>query len=254
VEATEVKTRIVGVLVAAMALAIAGAAAQTPGDFFKSRSGCKMWWTHGKDPQYNSTVSVDWHGSCRNGLAQGHATFEVVEKFQYDAKDAPMLTPWTGEGDAVDGKLSGRAFYVASGGKRRVEGEFRDGVLNGKGFFFSELDGLKDRTEGEFRGGRLNGWGVRERDVDIGGAKPIHIREEGEFRDGKLNGRGVEVKHLVGCTVQSRYEGAFKDGLYDGPGTLTAYSGKVYTGVWQGAALNGKSAMFDLNRGEERCH
>ncbi len=94
---------------------------------------------------------------------------------------------------------------------------------------------------------------MRERDVDIGGSKPIHIREEGEYRDGQLNGRGVQVKHLVGCTVQSRYEGEFKNDLYDGRGTLTAYSGKVYTGVWQQGDLNGKSAMFDLNRGEERC-
>ncbi len=122
----------VSAMLVAILASISGAAAQTSGEFFKGRSGCRMWWTHGKDPKYNSTVSADWRGSCRNGLARGHATFVVVEKFQYE-QQAPILTIWTGEGDAVDGKLSGRAFYVASGGKSRIEGEFRDGVLNGKG-------------------------------------------------------------------------------------------------------------------------
>ncbi len=69
------------ILIVAASLALLGGAAgnvqaQTPGDFFKSKSGCKMWWTHGKDAKYNSTVSADWRGSCRNGLAQGHARWE----------------------------------------------------------------------------------------------------------------------------------------------------------------------------------
>jgi hypothetical protein len=251
--------RSAGAVVLALLLVPGVGVAQTPGDFFKGRSGCKMWWTP-KD-QDTSVVSVDWRGSCRNGLAQGHATFEVVEKghskvWQDSQWKQPIPFTWTGEGDAVDGKLSGRAFYVGAGGKGRFEGEFRDGVLNGKGFILWDNDGLKDRTEGEFRAGRLNGWGVRERDVDVGGSKPIHIREEGDYRDGKLNGRGIEVKHLVNCTVQSRYEGEFKNGLYDGRGTLTAYSGKVFTGVWQQGALNGQSAMFTLNDSsvaDQRC-
>ncbi len=66
----------VSAMLVAILAAISGAAAQTPGDFFKSKSGCKMWSTHGKDAKYNSTVSADWRGSCRNGLAQGHARWE----------------------------------------------------------------------------------------------------------------------------------------------------------------------------------
>ncbi len=247
-------------IVTAIALALfalgGSAWAQAAGTFFTdAKSRCKLWWP-AKEPYYDdgkiaatwTILSVKWIGTCAKGIAQGRGTFEVVEKFLPEGSE-PQITTFRGEGDFVDGKLSGRGFYVGtydkSPGIRRVEGEFRDGVLNGRGFESYESSDSKSRFEVTFRDGKADGWGVRTSDYVYNGRRRWY-RVEGDYRDGKLNGRGIRGQGQVGCKAEERYEGEFKDDRFHGRGTLTAYDGKVYTGVWQEFELGGKG-LFDLS-------
>src|SRR5690242_1390743 len=138
---------IVRCIVVGVSLIVASAspALAAGGEYFTdSKSRCKLWWPT-KEPYYDegkivatyTILSVKWTGTCGKGMAQGRGTFEVAEKYVYEG-EKPRVTTSRGEGEFVDGKLTGRGFYVdtydTEAGSLRTEGEFRDGVLNGKGF------------------------------------------------------------------------------------------------------------------------
>ncbi len=189
--------------------------------------GCKVGWFN-PHPQASRIVSAIWNGPCPQGVARGHGTFEIDEKFE-EAYGNRRLT-WTGEGDLDNGLLNGGAFAVA--GENRMEGHFRDGLLNGRGIT-TELSGTwRYHYDGEFAHGKENGWGVQNVEEDLKGRKwTLHY--EGQWQDGARSGRGKELETVSGCSTQVRYEGEWRDGKFNGRGTLNAADGRTYTGVWQ---------------------
>lgn len=232
---------------AATALALlaglfAGAAqAQVRGQFVSdSKTGCKFWWP---TQFYGDVLSFHWNGACVKGLASGRGSFELVSQLRPN----PPSTA-TGEGEAIEGKLNGRAFVKDNVWRR--EGEFRDGVLNGRGIY--TYDGIlkKGRYEGEFRNGDETGVGVTDEQVfTTRDGPPVIVHKQVDWVDwndlSKLRGKGILVLRMAGCSSESRYEGEMVDDMPDGRGTLKAPDGQVYSGVWEGGSLESGGRKID---------
>ena len=149
-------------------------------------------------PQPNQRVT--WSGVCQNGFAQGEGVEQWIENGQ-----------------------SGN----------RLEGQFRDGRLNGHGVF-TVANGA--RFEGEFRDGKLNGHAV--------GTYADGSRDEGEWQDGKKYGHG-----LMTYANGTRYEGEWQDGKKYGHGVETFANGNRYEGEWQVSKPNGFGGRGRTNVG-----
>ncbi|HLG46898.1 MAG TPA: hypothetical protein VKY24_11720 [Reyranella sp.] len=233
---------------ATMVLLWGSAQAQVPGQFVSdSKTGCKFWWP---EKIFAQVVSFRWNGACAAGLASGRATFESVQKYS----DGTLVT-WTGEGDAVGGKLTGRAFIVSSVGNR-TEGEYKDGVLNGRGFFSRQTKTVTERCDGAFRNGKQEGTGVCDKQLIVfSNEPPSIIHEQGEYADGKLV-KGILSERIQGCAKEERYEGEFADNAFNGRGTLKAADGTVYSGIWHDGkiTINGRLiGRSDIRGVESAC-
>ena len=161
------------------------ARADQPGWAADAQTGCRVW---NARPQPNQRVT--WSGVCQNGFAQGEGVEQWIENGQ-----------------------SGN----------RLEGQFRDGRLNGHGVF-TVANGA--RFEGEFRDGKLNGHAV--------GTYADGSRDEGEWQDGKKYGHGVET-----FANGNRYEGEWQVSKPNG------FGGRGRTNVGRGLALLMRSARLD---------
>ena len=116
------------------------------------------------------------------------------------------------------------------------EGEFLDGLLNGRGVH-TWADG--GRYEGEYRDGIFHGRGVF--------AYANGNRYEGEYRDGRRNGRGVYM-----WADGARYEGEYRDDKPHGQGTL-ASGGVAYSGIWWNGCLEAESRNWAVGTTMEEC-
>jgi hypothetical protein len=225
--------------------------AQAPGGWLADpKTNCKFWWPN-EAPDSNWTYtysSAHWAGACRNGTASGRGTFDFTVAWHLGDGEAKTFVQ-SGEGDFVNGKLTGKGFttfrqYIAV---IRHEGEFRDGLMTGRGVETREGDKLFERYDGEFRDGKKNGWGVETNEAWSGQGqtrdRAYFWRYEGEYRDGDWNGRGVYVSSKKGCSAQMKYEGEYKNGRWDGRGTLTTLDGKTHSGIFSEGSLGRLSTI-----------
>jgi hypothetical protein len=236
-----------------LALAPVAALAQPAGSWVTDATGrCKFWWPAPPPASVPYSIqSMKWNGACSNGMASGRGTFEFVKKYQEATPDET----WKGEGDFAAGRLTGRGFMGADLGKgnsTRLEGEFRDGVLNGRGIvtyvsrpatITNGTPGGSSRSEAEYRDGKRNGWGVEDAEYTYPGVTVLH-HYEGEFRNDKHEGRGIMVDSARGCSRQLRYEGQWKDGHREGPGTQKTFDGRTYTGVFHDGEFGPLTAEY----------
>lgn len=112
-----------------------------------------------------------------------------------------------------------------------VEGEFKDGLVNGKGNYFiyvcsnKEEDEIKDLFVGEYEiddDERITG---KVKEYKYG-----YLYYDGEYKNSHFNGDGI-LYFLK--SKQKQYEGSFRNGKYDGKGTLYDEGGNtIYSGKW----------------------
>lgn len=108
---------------------------------------------------------------------------------------------------------------------RRIEGEFRNGLLSGRGKV-THADGQIE--EGDFRRGRL--WGIGRIAYADGRVA------EGDFVDGMMNGQG-KLTWPDGRV----HEGLFFNGSPGGPGRYRNARGEVWAGMFSGSGnLDGR--------------
>lgn len=141
-----------------------------------ARTGCRVW---NSSPEPGDSIS--WTGGCRNSLAQGQG---VLQWF-------------------MDGKPGSR-----------FEGEYRDGLLNGRGVY-----------------------------VFANGS-----RYDGEYADDLRSGRGV-FTHPDG----ESYDGEWRDGLPSGPGRLKRADGTVVSGNWTNGCLRRGDQMATFLATRKDC-
>ena len=129
-------------LALALWLSSAASYAQTQAGIFvvDPKNGCKVW-----NPHPQSDETVNWIGSCVNGLAQGPGTLQWLDKDKPYEKD---------QGEWNKGLQFGRGTQVWTSGS--YDGVLRNGEPNGQGV----LTLSSARYEGEFRNGKPNGAGI----------------------------------------------------------------------------------------------
>ena len=129
-------------LAAALWLGLSAAVAQPQAGAFVGdlQSRCKVWNPH---PQPNETVN--WSGSCVNGLAQGPGSLQWLHNGKPYEKD---------QGEWNEGRQSGRG--TQDWGLGSYDGELVNGEPHGRG----ALTLQSSRYEGEFRDGKPNGTGA----------------------------------------------------------------------------------------------
>lgn len=110
-----------------------------------ARTGCRVW---NSAPEPGESIS--WSGGCRDDLAQGHG---VLQWFM-DGKPGSRF-----EGEYREGLLNGRGVYVFANGSR-YDGEYADDLRSGRGVF-THPDG--ESYDGEWRSGLPNGPGRLKR-------------------------------------------------------------------------------------------
>jgi len=152
------------------------------------KSGCKLW-ARNVEPG----DSVIWNGGCKNGLAEGRATYQFMSNGKWI---------WKGEAEFHEGKREGRGSAVNADGVH-IEGDYRGGVLNGR---VIESDAEIGRYVGEYRNGERNGTGR----YTYGNGDYY----EGAFRDGLPNGAGTFKGHNNVGGI-SLYAGDWRDGCFD---------------------------------------
>jgi hypothetical protein len=204
-------------LVVAASLLIADqAGAQQSNWIADARSGCRV---DNPRPQPNETIQ--WTGSCRNGLAEGQGTLRWFASGQPGTRT---------EGQWRAGKLNSHAVSVRADGQR-FEAEYRDGIINGHGILTMPNG---DRLDAEFTGGTaVRGvWSYKNGN-----------RYEGPLRNYKPHGKGL-MTQANGVV----YRGDFNDGNWDGQAIVNFANGDVYEGAWRGLMPNGRGTLHRQGR------
>ena len=120
-------------------------------------------------------------------------------------------------------RRTGYAAHTWSSGEM-YEGEWKDGVMHGKGLYRYADDHVDEnqtraserglhRYEGEFSEGKFNGKGLKH--------SQNGDRYEGDFKDGKFHGKGVFFCKNTGET----YQGGFWRGRFHGRGVQISQGG-----------------------------
>ena len=110
-----------------------------------------------------------------------------------------------------------------------MEGEWRNGRLNGQGtyYYLASNQSKGDKYVGNFKEGNFNGQGTM---THANGDKYV-----GEFKDDEWNGQGAFT-----FANGNKYVGEFKDGKQNGQGTFTRSNGAGFTGQWADGLPNGR--------------
>ena len=103
----------------------------------------------------------------------------------------------------------------------KYEGEFKDGLFNGKGIF--NFDG---EYKGDFKNGLFHGKGTYNFDG---------LKYKGDFKDNLFHGKGV-LTYADG----HKYSGDFKIGYYHGIGIETFVNGSIYSGGFKKGEPHGE--------------
>ncbi|MDP1800991.1 MAG: hypothetical protein Q8L81_06550 [Bacteroidota bacterium] len=108
------------------------------------------------------------------------------------------------------------------------EGEFKDGVYEGTGFYYDKSrDG---HYKGEWKNGQPNGQGR-----SFSGPKHEHpgMTYEGQWKNNLYDGKGILYWGEKGEFAHDKYVGEWKNGKMDGFGKYYWANGNVYEGSWQ---------------------
>lgn len=192
------------------------------------------------------------------------ASIEIVGRWRQGVLEQPARVVYT-LGDGT--RYSGEAIHdpvrglVAHGAGRReqgarvwAEGQWREGLLHGKG---AELRADGTQYSGTYVEGRWEGEGALKR--------ADGSTYEGMFLDGQPHGRGVlvqadgtryegefarGVRHGQGKLAKAdgtRYEGGFARGVYHGQGALKRPDGTRYEGQWREGVPHGLGRAVDAS-------
>jgi hypothetical protein len=149
------------------------------------------------------------------------------------------------EGEFKNGVPNGKGtyFYLANNKFKGDihEGEYVDGVRNGLGTYFYLANNINkgDKYVGEYRNGQQSGQGTY---LFASGEKYV-----GEFKDGNRNGQGTNW-----FTNGDWYSGEFKNNIKHGHGTYyylanNSAKGDVYTGEYKDDKINGLGILTKAN-------
>ena len=114
--------------------------------------------------------------------------------------------------------------------RERYEGEFKNNVIEGKGFMFYKNG---NTFEGSFKNNKMEGKGIFN---FIQGNKYI-----GEYKGGLRDGKGI-----VYYSNGKMYDGEWKNGYIEGKGILFLCGGG-YIGEWKNEKYNGKGTFYYSN-------
>ena len=135
-------------------------------------------------------------------------------------------------GEIKDGKAEGKGASYTPDGKKREEGTYHDGELNGFGITY--VNGKKF-YEGHFVNGEKSGKGAL---YAMG-----HLAYEGDFLNGNRHGKGTQWWPRD----NSRYEGDFKHDKRTGRGVLYIDNIKRYEGDFVDGNFEGNGTFYDEN-------
>ena len=180
---------------------------------------------NGKGKEYNIKGNLYFEGEYLYDFKIKGKNY-INEKVEYEGEFL-YNKKWNGKGYDENGNFiyqiingNGKIKEYDLFGELRFEGEYLNGIRNGKGkeYFKGEL-----QYEGEYLNGKRNGKG---KEYLIG-----ELKYEGEYLDGKRNGKGKE--YLI-----NRYwfEGEFVNGKKNGKGKKF-FDGKLF---YNTKYLNGK--------------
>jgi hypothetical protein len=135
------------------------------------------------------------------------------------------------EGRFKDDELDGHGIFTFS--DLKIVGHFKKGKLNGLGSS-SLFPNQKNEvlSIGEFKNGLLEGKGIRRY-----GADPIMGLYVGDFKDGSPDGAGKEDTSIFS------YVGNFKQGQYDGQGVLDWGGSEQYVGTFKKGNYEGHGVL-----------
>ena len=173
-------------------------------------SECYLWRTH-----YHSDQIINWTGSCRNGVAEGHGVYSVSAGSEHSA--------YEGRGTVVGGKASGHWIDKWADGARH-EGDYRGGKRHGH---WVERFANGSVAEGPYVDGKRHGhWVVRFASGNVG---------EGPYVNGKKNGRWV-VRFASGGRLEEEYWDGSRESQ---PGAYVTKDGERHPGIWSDGCFRG---------------
>lgn len=159
----------------------------------------------------------------------------------------------TYEGEFRNGLFNGKGTLTSRNGDR-YEGEFKDGLMDGRGVYVSKNG---DRYEGEFKDNYYSGKGILIYSL---------YHYEGEFKDGKIMGKGKMIYSegasiegefkggipegiikLTNSKIGYNYEGGYKNNMFNGKGKLFYPNGDKYEGDFKNGQISGKGIFIHAN-------
>jgi len=148
----------------------------------------------------------------------------------------------------------GHATWVVSGNIITYEGDWRNGMVHGKGVIVRRgiLATRGSRYEGHMRNGKYHGqgtmrfaWGTYEGQWSNGVIQGCGVMRhkdgdvtEGQWKKGRAHGHCVRT-HKSG----SRYEGQMRHGVRRGRGTFVAIDGTTFKGQWVSGCPHGSGVL-----------
>ncbi|MDD4869647.1 MAG: hypothetical protein PHR77_03735 [Kiritimatiellae bacterium] len=148
-------------------------------------------------------------------------------------------------------ELKGEISVVTFPGGDRYEGEFKGGLLNGKGTYYYRNN---DKYEGEFKNDMKSGLGIYyynngdrytgefRNDMKEGKGSFVFRNGEkyvGDFKNDTITGKGTMI-YING----NKYAGDFKNGLKNGNGILSFRNNDIYKGEFRDDLRTGKGIYF----------
>ena len=199
---------------------------------------------NGKGIEYHLNNNIMFEGEFINGKRWNGVVYSENGKQKYELKD--------GKGFVLEYDYGGKWITIDKE-YLQFEGEYLDGVRNGKG---KEYDCKGTITfEGEYKEGKR--WTGRVYDVD--GKKEYDLKDgngylvesnylttffEGEIKNGERNGKGKEY----GDNYIVEYEGDYVNDKKNGKGKSYHYGGKLkFEGDFKNGEKNGKGKEYDFN-------
>lgn len=171
----------------------------------------------------------------RLGLQSENRAGESKQASRYTSSKFNIDPSGDLKGCVVGDCQNGIGIFMYSG-KKRYDGQFRNGKPNGKGrFLYAEKPDnyfITKEYVGEVRNGMRHGRGG----MYLHGSIPYY---KGEFRNDKYHGQGYLILSSGGI-----YEGEFKNGERTGKGTLTLPSGTKCTGEFVDGEMEGEGVLI----------
>lgn len=194
------------------------------------------------------SANFSWSGECKEGKLHGEGVLQL-----FNEQDQSM---GRFEGKMLAGVLQGQAIRYYANGQKFVEGNFKDGMLDGKGtiwysdgqifsgqFQAGNRMGLGTLTQangnkyvGTWQGAKMEGPGK----VLIGPEE--HLFVEGTYTNNQLEGK-AKIRWKSGVA----YTGSMKNSLRHGQGEMRLPAGHTYTGSWEAGLMHGPGKLTFSN-------